>query len=555
MPKKRTKKAKTEYQTELKDFRKHSERHVLVLEADVKSHEAYQIFHKADVLRKAGNELTAVMKHNYDQLVRTKRYRKLQKLYGAASESQSSDSGQKREGIANQMAQMQKEYNVTWDFCRTSMIPIKDKYGIDSVFALTKAEDVWSAVEKCLYADGRTIHFAKRGDLSCIRAKQRNRGIVIKVSENEKTAKQSLVFSVFGMKIFPIIKDRFEADEVNAILKYMSEPDVADRKAVDHFKASSSCISTYRPCYASLVCKSIRGRCRVYIHITIEGKALPKYDRLGNRKHKAGTGIIGVDIGTQTAAYTSDTEVGLKNLAERGSAITKNERVERLIYRKMDRSRRAMNPDNYNEDGTIRKGRKVWKNSKHYKRLKARHKELCRINAVNRHLAINEDVNHMRSLGDTLITEPKNAKKLQKRAAKTTVSAKGRYNRKKRFGRSIKNRCPGYFQAQLKQRFESTGGTYIEVPSDYRASQYDHTADKYIKKKLSDRMYKLADGTQVQRDWYSSFLLYCYDMKTQEINKNRCSEMFVKKLDLEHELIHWIKDNKLKVLNSGIKVA
>lgn len=31
--------------------------------------------------------------------------------------------------------------------------------------------------------------------------------------------------------------------------------------------------------------------------------------------------------------------------------------------------------------------------------------------------------------------------------------------------------------------------------------------------------------------------------------------MFVKKLDLEHELIHWIKDNKLKVLNSGIKVA
>jgi len=27
------------------------------------------------------------------------------------------------------------------------------------------------------------------------------------------------------------------------------------------------------------------------------------------------------------------------------------------------------------------------------------------------------------------------------------------------------------------------------VPSDYRASQYDHTADDYIKKKLSDRMY------------------------------------------------------------------
>ena len=33
------------------------------------------------------------------------------------------------------------------------------------------------------------------------------------------------------------------------------------------------------------------------------------------------------------------------------------------------------------------------------------------------------------------------------------------------------------------------------------------TADDYIKKKLSDRLYKLHDGTEVQRDWYSSYLL------------------------------------------------
>ncbi len=48
-------------------------------------------------------------------------------------------------------------------------------------------------------------------------------------------------------------------------------------------------------------------------------------------------------------------KAGLKNLAERGSCIEVNERKERRIYRAMDRSRRAMNPDNYNEDGTIKK--------------------------------------------------------------------------------------------------------------------------------------------------------------------------------------------------------
>lgn len=169
----------------------------------------------------------------------------------------------------------------------------------------------------------------------------------------------------------------------------------------------------------------------------------------------------------------ADNKKALKNLAERGSCIEVNERKERRIYRAMDRSRRAMNPDNYNEDGTIKKGKKTWVLSNRYKKLRTKHTELCRINVTNRHLAIHEDVNELRSLGDVFVTETKNAKKLQKKA-KTG-------KRKKRFGRSIKNRCPGYFQSQAKRKFR----IYVEVPNDYKASQYDHTSDEYIKKSLS----------------------------------------------------------------------
>ena len=221
----------------------------------------------------------------------------------------------------------------------------------------------------------------------------------------------------------------------------------------------------------------------------------------------------------------------------------------------MDRSRRATNPQNYNADGTIKKGKKTWTYSRHYKKLKAKHAELCRINAINRQLAINEDVNHLRSLGDIFVTEPKNAARLMKRAKETTVNNKGRINRKKRFGKSVKNRCPGGFQAAVENKFKTSGGIYIEVPNQYRASQYDHTADDYIKKKLSDRMYKLTDGTLVQRDWYSSFLLYCYDHKTNDIDKKKCAAEFKKCYGMEKEFIEWIKANKIKVLNSGIKTA
>ncbi len=70
-----------------------------------------------------------------------------------------------------------------------------------------------------------------------------------------------------------------------------------------------------------------------------------------------------------------------------------------------------------------------------------------------------------------------------KRAKKTTVNSKGKFNKKKRFGKSIKNRCPSGFQTTVEKKFKVTGGAYIEVPNNYRASQYDHTADDYIKKK------------------------------------------------------------------------
>lgn len=78
---------------------------------------------------------------------------------------------------------------------------------------------------------------------------------------------------------------------------------------------------------------------------------------------------------------------------------------------------------------------------------------------------------------------------------------------------------------------------------------------KHIVKIEQLRIAQLADGTLVQRDWYSSFLLYCYDFRTSDIDKDKCAAKFDKCYSMERELIEWIKTNKIKVLNSGIKIA
>ena len=561
----RQKKELAKEQKALRQFHKKSARHVVVFEADLSENEKRQIFSDADDLRQCGNRLLKILERNFEQLLRTKRYRALQSLYGKvteqvrtleAKESRTDEQEQKLEqlkekksGVGKAMAQMQDQYHVTWDFCRTKMMELKDRYNIPSIFALSRAEDIWQAVETNLYASGKILHFKKRGELPDIRAKQCNRGIVISQSES------GIQFQ-YGKLSIPCKwneKDLWLCEEAKAIAAYLQDPKRYGTKAIRQL-AKGTLMDTYRPCFASLVCKRIRERLRVFIHVTVEGKSICKRRKDGTPRHVYGKGKVGCDIGTQTIAYTSNHEVGLENLAERGNSIRHIERQEALILRAMERSRRATNPKNYNPDGTIRKGYKQWKFSKRYGRLRRKHQELCRIAAENRAFAIKEQVNHLRTLGDCFVTEPANAKKLQKRAnPEVETNKNGRMKRKKRFGRSIKNRCPGYMQAKAKQLFESTGGTYIEVPMEYRASQYDHTADTYIKKKLSQRMYCLSDGTKVQRDWYSSYLLYCISNTYTQIDKRRCKQKFVDMYLKEKQMIETIIRSGKKILNSGIR--
>lgn len=168
-----------EYKKMIKQYHKFSDRHILIVETDMSSSDVRKVVTLSDKIRKAGNELVGLMRKKYDQLMRTKKYRKLLKLYGATQDKK------KRKFLANQLKEMQKQYHVTWDFCRTSMIPIGKKYHIDAVFALTKAEDVWRGIEKCLYGNGKILHFSKYGELPCIRAKQINRGIPMSVTDNK----------------------------------------------------------------------------------------------------------------------------------------------------------------------------------------------------------------------------------------------------------------------------------------------------------------------------------------------------------------------------------
>lgn len=102
--------AEIKYKQALKNYHKESNRHVLVLEADVTEEQKRMILHTSNLIRIAGNCLIAVMKRNYEQLVRTKRYKNLKSLYKKAKDA---DDKKLLASVTAQMQEMQESYSVT----------------------------------------------------------------------------------------------------------------------------------------------------------------------------------------------------------------------------------------------------------------------------------------------------------------------------------------------------------------------------------------------------------------------------------------------------------
>ena len=254
-------------------------------------------------------------------------------------------------------------------------------------------------------------------------------------------------------------------------------------------------------CKLVIVRKCIRGKNKYYLQLTISGEKPQKGRTLGK-------GNVGIDIGPSTIATFSLQGVHFDKLADKCDSI---EHELYLIGRKMDRSRRANNPQNYNEDGTVKRGvRLVWKKDKDAKRyasLKQVRKELYRRQAEVRKQQHLEMVNAMLSQGDTFIVENNPIDAWVRRAKETTKTKTGKNRCKKRYGKSVAHHAPSMFVSILKNKVLSLGGQFHEVDIRYAATQFDFTNGVKTKHEVRERSITLSNGHTHQRDMLSAFNL------------------------------------------------
>ncbi len=272
----------------------------------------------------------------------------------------------------------------------------------------------------------------------------------------------------------------------------------------------------------------------------------------GEVKRLIGAGNVGLDIGTQTLAVSSDYLVELLELAPEVNNI---EKVKRRLSRKLDRQRRANNPNNFKEDGTIKRGIKLkWVKSKRYIKTQNKLKEIQRKQSAIRKQSHEILANHLIGLGDRILVETMNYKGLQRRAKKTTVNKNGKINKKKRFGKSLANKAPAMLLEIIDRKLKYKGLELVKIDTKkVKASQYNHIKDDYIKKDLKERWNDFGKY-KIQRDVYSSFIIKnVIGIKADKIDREQMILEFKKfKIlhDNEIERLKRIKRSNYKLISS-----
>lgn len=361
---------------------------------------------------------------------------------------------------------------------------------IDSHTTQRIASNLWRAYEELFYGNGEQIHYKKFGSINPLEGKSNKTGIRFKDN--------TILWN--GLKI-PVIIDYNNCYENQALKSEIA--------------------------YCRITRKFIRNKYKYYVQIVFRGTPPLKIDNeTGEVKHYIGVGDVGIDIGTSTIAYSSATDVKIIELADKVQDI---EDEKRRLLRKMDRSRRATNPDNYNEDGTIkRSGNKkmVWNKSKHYIKYQDELKELYRKQTDVRKYQHECLANEIISLGDNIYVEKMNFQGLAKRSTKTEENEKGRFKKKKRFGKSIGNRAPSMLLQIIGRKLSYYGKSLIKIDTwQAKVSQFNHFDGTYNKKRLSQRWNDF-NGVKVQRDMYSAFLIMNVASDLRSFDMNKCNERF-----------------------------
>ena len=484
-----------------------SSTYVLTLKLNTEKFQEAILDKRLEIARNISNGLTNKVLKRYKLMLESRAYNAIKNKLKKANKH--------RKELYKKLNQVYLKYGLSqyslYEDVKSMYKHFKDNIG--SLEAQAIADRVWTKFDKLLFGKANRVSFNRFNEYNSIENKWNKSGL--------KYAKGFILWKKLKMQVVIKNNDNYAKTAIQERIKF-----------------------------CRIVRKLIRGKYKYYVQLMIEGVPPIKCDiETGELKRSIGLGSVGIDIGTRTIAYSSETKVKLLELCPEVDNI---EHKKLILQRKLDRQRRSNNPNNYNENGTIKRGVKLsWNKSNKYIKAQNELRELQRSQACIRRLSHEKLANTIISLGDRILVETMQFNGLQKRAKETTKDKDGKFNKKKRFGKSLAYKAPSMLIEIINRKLKYHGLEILKINTQkVKASQYSHFTDEYNKKQLSDRWNNNID---IQRDCYAAFLLMNVRNDLETIDRELCFEKYEHFKVLHDKEIHrlkGLKSNGVKLISS-----
>ena len=231
--------------------------------------------------------------------------------------------------------------------------------------------------------------------------------------------------------------------------------------------------------YVRIVRRILNERVRFFAQLICAGKPYQKPQNV------VGDGVIGIDPGPRAFGIAGADWGAQVDLA---TPLQMSRQKQRQLQRRIDRQRRANNPQNYLPDGRVRPGPKRWAISQNQRDSERRLAEVRRKEAAHRKSLHGQLVGTLLRLGNDIRIERNSYKSFQGT-----------------FGKAVGLSAPATFVAALSRKAESAGASVTVIPTSLRLSQ-TCLCGNIARKRLSDRVHRCDCGITVQRDVFSAYL-------------------------------------------------
>lgn len=443
---------------------KEKEYFVLTLPLKLEPWQAHRLDKALEINRQIYNAMLQESMKRYRQMVQTRAYRSLKEALRTCVEPD------KRKQIYKELDGLRERYRLRpCDFSRDSTAYRRYfKENTDAPIVQNLAAQVSRAVSNLLNGQAERVFYKPREGLNCI---------------SGKTNKTSIRYQ--DGKIY--WKD--------LCLEVLLKLNAYEKQAL-----------SMPICFCRIKRKMIRGKYRYDAELVMKGICPVKREI-----PVLHTGSVGIKSSLSSITAVSETEIWRTQIP-RSSEMLEEERKE--LARKLERSRRAVNPENYEKNGTIRKGVFLWKQSINYRNLIKQYSEILRMQRVRREERQRICMEQLMKLGTMFVYEEFS------------------YQTMKYGGRKREDAAPAAFFRKFRWKAERQGRLCFPAnPVRTCSASLNHSTGEIEKFPVAQRSRRI-EGQEIERQCYGAFLLRHFDPDQSRVNLEYCRKEFPQFLEL-----------------------